>query len=149
MANHLRRQIREAVATRLTGLSTTGASVHQSRVYAVQDSELPCLLVFTRSESIGETTIHAPKVVSRVLTLEIVAIAKANDALDDTLDQICKEVEVALANPVTALEPLAESIGLVSTEYELSGAGEKPTGQATLLYEINYFTAENAPDVAL
>lgn len=146
---HVRQQLREAIATRLTGLTTTEDRVFQSRVYAVQDRELPCLLVFTRSESIGEVTVHAPKIISRTLTLEIVAVAKANDDLDDALDSICEEVEVALANQLAAIEGLAESIGLISTEYELSGAGEKPTGTATLLYEINYFTAENAPNAAL
>ena len=38
---------------------------------------------------------------------------------------------------------------LVTTEFDLQGTGEKPTGTATLTYEINYFTQANAPDVAL
>ena len=33
MANHVRQQIRERIATDLTGLTTTGSKVYQSRVY--------------------------------------------------------------------------------------------------------------------
>ena len=47
---HLRQSIRERIATDVTGLSTTGSNVFQSRVYPVEDGSLPCLLVYTTSE---------------------------------------------------------------------------------------------------
>lgn len=149
MANHLRRQIREAIATAVTGLATTGSRVFQSRVYPVQTTELPCLLIYTRSETSTPLTIHPDRVLDRVLQLEIVAIAKATADLDDTLDGVCKEVETALAMPLSALSGKGKSIQLVSTEIELSGEGERPTGQAVLTYQVDYFNQENAPDVAL
>lgn len=150
MANHVRRQIREAVATAVTGLTTTSTRVFRSRVYPAQTSELPCLLIFTRSEASAPMTIHAPKGMDRTLQLEIVAVAKAGADLDDTLDGICKEVEIAIETwSIAGLGGLAESIQLVSTEFELQGVGEKPTGTATLTYELSYFTQANAPDVAL
>jgi len=49
--SHVRQQIREAVATRLTGLTTTGVNVFASRVYSLADEKLPALAVYTRSES--------------------------------------------------------------------------------------------------
>lgn len=149
MANHLRRQIREAVAGAVTGLATTGARVFQSRVYPTQTSELPCLLVYTRSETSEPITIHPDREIERNLQLEIVAVAKANADLDDTLDQICKEVEIALAMPLAAIVGKGKSIELVSTEMDMQGSGEKPTGSATMTYQVDYFNAENAPDVAL
>jgi hypothetical protein len=148
MANHLRRQIREAVATAVTGLATTGSRVFQSRVYPVQTAELPCLLIATRGEASAPATIHSPREVERTLQLEVVAVAKATADLDDVLDQICKEVEIALAMPVAGLTALAKSIALVSSDFELRGEAEKPTGSATLVFEIDYFNLENAPDVA-
>jgi hypothetical protein len=51
MANHVRQQIRERVATTLTGLTTTGSKVYQSRVYPLAANNLPGLLVFTNSET--------------------------------------------------------------------------------------------------
>jgi hypothetical protein len=148
VANHLRRQIREAVATAVTGLTTTGARVFQSRVYPVQTSELPCLLIATRGETSAPATVHSPRVIDRTVQLEVTAIAKASADLDDVLDGICKEVETALAMPVTGLASLARSIALASSDFELRGEAEKPTGSATLVFEINYFNLENAPDVA-
>ena len=50
MANHLRQQIREQIGTTLTGLTTTGSNVFQSRVYQLEDSNLPALLIYTKSE---------------------------------------------------------------------------------------------------
>lgn len=41
MANHVRQQIREAVATTLTGLSTTSTRVFQSRLRPLVDADLP------------------------------------------------------------------------------------------------------------
>lgn len=149
MANHLRRQIREAVATAVTGLTTTGARVFQSRVYPLQDAELPALLVYSRSERSEPITIHPSRVIQRELQLEIVAVAKATADLDDTLDGICKEVEVALAMPLAGIASLARTIALLGTEIDMQGTSEKPTGRATLTYQIDYFNQENAPDVAL
>lgn len=148
MANHVRRQIREAVATAVTGLATTGARVYQSRVYPVEQTNLPGLLIRTYRESSKAETIHAPRLMERTLLLEVIAVAKAVTDLDDTLDGICKEVEIALAMPVSALAGKAKDITLIATDIELNGEGERPTGRARMIFEIEYFTLDNAPDVA-
>lgn len=148
MAAHLRTQIRDAVAAALTGLPTTGARVYPSRVYPVQTADLPCLLVYARRDDVQLETIHAPKYLQRTVELEVVALAKAASDLDDVLDQMCKEVEAALAMPVAALAGIAQDINPVSTEFELVGAAEKPTGSASMIFTVGYFNLENAPDVA-
>jgi hypothetical protein len=84
----------------------------------------------------------------RNVQLEVVAVAKAAADLDDTLDQICKEVEIALADPVATLASIAKSIVLVSTTIEMERSGEKPTGTATMLYDVETYHLETAPDVA-
>jgi hypothetical protein len=149
MAYHLRRQIREAVATAVTGLTTTGTRVFQSRVYPLEAADLPCLLVRTEGDTSEVQSIHAPSPLMRTLSVRIIAIARATSDLDDTLDEICRQVEVALAMPCSALSALAETIALESTTIEMSGNAEQPTGSATLQYQVVYFAAENAPDVAL
>jgi hypothetical protein len=50
MADHVRQQIRERIATTITGLTTTGSNVYQSRVYPLDSVSLPALLVYTLSE---------------------------------------------------------------------------------------------------
>ena len=104
MANHLRRQIREAVATAISGLATTGARVFPSRVYPLEtEGDLPGLLVFTLAEASSRSTLPAPGLMQRTVRLQVVAVAEATADLDDALDQICKEVEIALAMPCAAL----------------------------------------------
>lgn len=148
MAAHLRKQIREAVATAVTGLSTTGANVFQSRVYALERDELPGLRIYPGSETIVPTTIHSPMMQERTLQIRVEAIAQALVDLDDELDQIVKEVEIAIAGMSVA--GIATSIALVDIqEPELTGEGEQPLGRTTLTFEVRYFTADNAPDVAL
>jgi len=149
MANHLRRQIRDAVATAITGLATTGARVFPSRVYPLEtEGDLPGLLVFTLAESSSRSTLPAPGLMQRTVRLQVVAVAEATADLDDALDQICKEVEIALAMPCAALAGIAKTITLTSTDVELKGTSSRPVGQAAMTYEVVYLAAENAPDVA-
>ena len=147
MANHVRRQIREAVGTAVTGLTTTGSRVFQSRVYPLETTDLPGLLINTQSEQSEPISIHGPRMLQRTVQLNVVAVARAVADLDDTLDGICKEVEIALAS-AGSLGGLAKSVTLASTELEMSGEVEKPTGRAQMTFEVEYFVLENAPDVA-
>ena len=142
--SHVRQQIREAVAVIVTSLTTTGANVFQSRVYNVQASELPCLLVYTKDESVGpeQGTMLA---MQRSLTLTIEGKAKATADLDDTLDDIAKEVEIAVAADIT-IGALAHSIFLESTLIELSGDGDQPIGNVSLNYIVNYMTPFGDPE---
>ena len=100
MANHLRRQIRERVATTLTGLSTTGSNVFQSRIYPMESAGLPGLCVYTQEESVGIQSMGGTRNVSRDLTLIIEGYASASSNIDDTMDAIGKEVEVAMAGDI-------------------------------------------------
>lgn len=147
MANHLRRQIREAVATAVTGLTTTATRVFQSRVYPLETADLPCLLIATQSETSEPMTIHGPRELMRVLSLQVVAMARAVADVDDTLDQICKEVEIALAADLT-LGGKCKTVTLTATAIELTGTAEQQVGKATMSFDVDYYVLENAPDVA-
>lgn len=148
MVNHVRNQVREAAAALLTGLATTGPHVFQSRVYPLQDEELPCLLISTEGELVGYMTMGFPRRQNRTITLSVKALSKTVLDLDDVLDAICKEVEVALLTP-TSLPGLAKDIQLKSTAIGLHGEGERPIGVAVMSFEVTVHTRENAPDVAI
>jgi hypothetical protein len=148
MADHVRKQLRDAIATTLTGLPTTGAHVFKSRVYPLQDADLPGIVIRNRYETSTPLTIDEPRTLDRVVQFDIVAVAKMDANLDDMLDTMCKEIEAALTMPLAAISALARTIALQSTSFDLQGTAEKKAGMATLLYEVNYFTKENAPDVA-
>lgn len=147
MANHIRRQIRERIGTLVTGLTTTSTRVYQSRVYALSmDTELPCLLVYTLREDISEDASSFCKQ-ERAITVAIEAVAKATADLDDTLDLICKEVEIALATDKT-LSGLAKRVWLTSVELQLQGADSlQPIGAARMSWNVRTTTEEGVPDV--
>ena len=147
--SHIRQQIRERFATDCTSLTTTGARVFQSRVYPVQVAELPGLLVYTTSETseVYEAGTTGTRSIKRNLTVVVEAFAQHLTALDDTLDTITKEVETAIANS-SGLDALCEDWFLESTEISLLGDAEKPTGKASLSFNVTYFNIENDPETA-
>ena len=90
MANHVRQQIREWVGTVLTGLTSTASRLYESTVYPLQDSELPALLIYTKSEDSLPLVMHTDRVMERELSLVVECYAKANSNFDDTIDTISK-----------------------------------------------------------
>lgn len=146
MANHLRRQIREAAATSLAGLTTTGSRVYQMRIYPLQDGELPGLLVFTKDEAAERVTFPRPSIFERSVELVVEGYAKANSDLEDTLDAIAKEVEVAIATD-PGFAGLAKSTTYRSTEVELVDA-ESPVGMVRIVFDCVYMAREDSPDVS-
>ena len=148
MANHLRRQIRERAATTLTGLTTTGSNVFQSRVYPMESAGLPGLCIYTTEETVEMQSMGATRHVSRDLTLIVEGYATDSANVDDTLDQIGKEIEIAMSGDIT-LNDLAQDSYLSSVEITLSGDGTTGIGKITHSYTVVYQNAENAPDAAL
>ena len=51
---HVRTSIRTAIASRLTGLTTTGSRVYPSRIQPLADANLPCLRVYLDEEEIAK-----------------------------------------------------------------------------------------------
>ncbi len=146
MANHVRQQLREAIATAVTGLTTTSTRVFQNRVYQISQTELPCLMVMTDGDRVENLTVHAPYQQQRETQVRIEAIAMATDDLDDTLDTICKEVEIAIANSASSL---VNGMSLKGTRIDFEAIGEQPTGKATMIFSQDLYTLSNAPDVVL
>ena len=145
---HLRQSIRERIATDVTGLSTTGSNVFQSRIYPVEDGSLPCLLVYTTSEESEVTEIASPRPMTRLLNVIEQGVVGTATNPDDTLDTISKEVEVAIAGDVT-INNLANNSFLSSTEIEYSAEGAKPIGIVRLNYVVEYRNLDNAPESAI
>jgi len=142
MTTHVRQQIREAAATVVGNLTTTGTRVHQSRMRAREAAALPCLLVETHSEQVADANVG--ELQERELELTIRGFAKATADLDDTLDDIALEVETAMAGSPT--------LGGKCTGQELRGIRvvfdddtDKPVGSIALDYRITYFTQAGTP----
>jgi len=145
---HVRQQIRERIATEVTGLTTTGTKVYQSRVYPLQSSNLPGLLIYTTAESSEPIDMGGKsRIFNRVLTVAIEAYVKGTSNYDDTIDTVCSEVETALGG--STINGLVKDIYLESTDINYQGEGDQPLAVATMSWNCLYQTAANAPDTAL
>ncbi len=145
---HVRKQIRDAVITAVTGLTTTGSNVFRSRIYPLEQTKLPGLCVFTRSEVVEFDTLTISRSVSRVLDVIIEGYVSATSNYDDTLDQIAVEVEEALAADVT-LGGLAKDTQVTAFEADFSGDGEQPVAVGRFTVTVQYRTAENDVETAV
>ena len=138
---HLRQQIRERVATTLTGLTTTGSNVFQSRVYPIENTKLPCLLIYTREESSEPLDMSPPRTIEKRLSLVVEGYVQANSNYDDTIDTITKEVEVAMYGD-RLINNLAKDSFLVSTDISFNGEGDNPLAIVVMTFEIPYHHTE-------
>ena len=148
MANHVRQQIREQIASTLNNLTTTGNKVYQSRVYPLETGGTPALLIYTKSEDSEPVVIGTNRLTSRNLSVAVEIYVKATSNFDDTIDTSSKEVETAIAADPT-LNGLAKDCYLESTEIEFNAEGETPLAYATLTFLTNYYVKAQAPDVAV
>ena len=148
MANHIRQQIRERAGTVLTGLTTTGSNVFETRIYPLENTNLPALVIYTKNETSEPIVISTNRLMSRELELIVEVYVKQTSNFDDQVDKICKEVEVAISADTT-LNGLAKDCFLQSTEIEYNTEGEQPLSYAVLTFLTNYYVQENAPDVAV
>lgn len=145
MGYHLHRQIRAAVESLLGNLTTSGSRVYTNRLHPLTEANLPGLRIFMDDEEVVDSGLD--KTQTRKLSLIVECCAKVVTDLDDTLDQMSKEVEVALSGGIT--------IGGFWMDAEYAGMqfddamAEKPAGVKRLRFFITYTAASNAPDVLI
>ena len=149
MANHLRRQIRERIVTDVTGLSTTGSNVFQSRAYPIEESKVPCLLVYDNEETVEIRSMGAIRGISSELIVNIEGYCQGGDGATvmNTLAAIQKEVQIAMQGDIK-INNLARESYLTSADASINAEATKPTGSVRLSYLVTYQYLENAPDVA-
>ena len=145
---HIRKSLRDNVTTTLTGLTTTGSNVYQTRVYPLAEDKLPGIAIYTRTEDTEYQTIDVPRIQERTLRVAIEIYVKALVNYDDVLDKIAEEVETALSADVTRGN-FAKDTRVVSFDSQFSGDGDQPIAYATMEVEIDYFTRENNVGAAI
>lgn len=142
---HVRKQVRDAVVTLLTGLATTGANVYTGRVYPLDSSqsELPALFVNTPGEEAEPSPEVDRSFQSRTIAIEVEAKVKGG-AYVDTLDQIAVEVETALGASITVGGKVVD-LDYVGMEFDSSGETDKPVGSLVMRYSAAVSIATGAP----
>lgn len=137
---HQRKLIRDAVIAKLKAANTSaGQRVYGNRAAQIFPNELPCILVYTKSEA-SEISIESPREYKRdlVVALELVAQAATEDALDDVLDAFAEQVEAAIFNDETHGGLVSDTF-LGETEMDILTEGEKPVGAAKISLTMPYY----------
>ena len=138
---HARQQIREQLATTLTGLTTTASRVYDSRIYS--HDLLPCLTVIADRDTVdieksdGIRNWHD-------LVLKIEARAKAKDSVEDLIDTICAEIETVIYADTTLNNKVLD-ISVEDTQIEFSVELDQPIALATSTLHAVYRVAPGAP----
>jgi hypothetical protein len=145
---HVRQQIRERIATNVTGLTTTGARVYQSRIYNLEAANLPGLLVYTKTESSERATMGTTRQLERTLEIQVEGYARTSSDLDDVLDTISEEVENAISADPTQ-NGLAKDTFLNASDIDFTGDGDSPAGVVRLTFSVSYRTADTAAGTPL
>lgn len=146
--SHVRQQIRDDIVTTLTGLATTGSNVFRSRIFPLEETNLPALCIYTKSEASEYDTIGLPRSVNRVLDVAVEAYVKGVSNYDNTLDTIAVEVEEAIAADIT-LGGVAKDAQITAFEADFAGDGEQPVAVGRFTVTVEYRTVENDVETAV
>lgn len=138
---HVRQSLREAAVTALTGLTTTGTRVYDSRVHPLSESALPCLTVYCPEEQVQKAGLG--NLLERDMLLVVRGYARSASGVEDVLDAICEEVETAL----TELSG-AKWVTLQSIEQTMSDDGDMPIAQVEIRFQVYYQTIAGVPGTA-
>ena len=144
---HVRKQIRDNMTSALTGLSTTGSNVFQTRFFPLEEGKLPALCIYSRSEEAEYATIGTNRTVMHVVEFTVEAYAKATSGVEDTIDTIAVEVAEALATDVTR-GGLAKDTRVEGFSVDFNADGEQPVGIASFTVLVDYVTVENDLETA-
>ena len=129
---HARTIIRHAVAQLLRAAGTAaGARVFTTRVDPYRRPELPALAVYTLDES--------SEVMERTLQLAVEAEVAMSKNVDDVLDDLSLEIELALHQDPT-WGGVAEDSHLDSTEIQVLGEQDKQVGVVRMVYQVTYLS---------
>lgn len=158
---HARQQIRDFAIAQATGLPTTGANVFNARLpsEALEMSQLPCWILSPFEGDAAETVErdHGGPTPGerRTIDLVFVGLAAGLQGVDlvNALDDMAVELEAVLADAEwRAIAPSGNGpyCQITDTTYD---AGDDATsdepGRITVIFKVEYFTANGAADTIL
>jgi len=145
---HVRKTIRDHITTTLTGLTTTGSNVFQTRLFPVEESKLPALCIYTKSEATEYATLTQSRTQVRELEVIVEAYVKGTANIDNTLDTIAVEIEEALSSDVTR-NSNAKDTRVTSVDIDFNGDAEQSVGVARFTVAVDCVTVEGDVETAV
>ncbi len=155
MADHLIEQITDAVEAILKAApvaTVVPANVFRDRVHALADSEFPCLAIQDADESPPELVATGlssatGRIIGRTVLIDIVAYVRGITSPGPTLNQIQKEVELALSADNT-LGGLTTDFRYAGRQRTTDGKGKDTIGGNVMNFVATFRCGEKQPDVA-
>jgi len=143
MADHIRKQVRDAVVSDVTDLPLTGTSVFKGRTRSREETALPFLLVHAGDEESEQASMgDAPRTLVREFSVHVKAVAQSTDeGIDDALDAIGVQVEGALGG--NNLGGIVKRLVLMRSTRDMSGDGSKVTAVLEMEWLVRVATPEN------
>lgn len=133
---HVRRQIRDAIITQLTGSTNALNNVYSMRVYPISKDSLPAIIVYTKEETAENETIGDPTSVRDLVAVVEIYVKQQNDP-DREIDLITEQVEAILGID-NDLNGTAKFIEYQGIDIEHSGEGDNAAFVASMQYSIIY-----------
>jgi len=145
---HARTRIRKAFVELLQGKTLVGTKIYDSRLYTMEFTSMPGIIVFSPNEEVATNTITPPRSQDRSVKIVVECYAKATKDVNITVDNITLEVEKLVTNSLV-LKKLCKDYRLQSTDINLNYDGDQPVAVATLTFSVSYRTKENNPEIII
>ena len=139
---HARTRIRQAFVELLQGKTLVGTKVYDSRLYTMDVTSLPGIIIFSPNEEVITSTISPPRSQDRSVKIVVECYAKATKDVNVIIDNIALEVEKLVTNSLV-LKKLCKDCRLLSTDINLNYDGDQPVAVAALIFSVSYRTKEN------
>jgi hypothetical protein len=136
--SHSRKLIRDKIVTLLTGATSAGSKIFPCQSRPVGEDQLPCILVYTNSESV-DIFQESPRQYERKTSISIEIQAAADETLEDTLDGIAEQIENKLMQDYTLGDTAADLI-LKETDVTMSSRGDTVIGSCRLTYLVLWYS---------
>lgn len=126
-------------ARTLTPLLDTG-TLYKFRRYALDDAQLPALLVYTTNDVTNLATI-GNRTLSHNLELRVDVINKGSSVnIFENIESFCAELNGAIETDYT-LAGLVKSCVLTQSDFTVNTTGEKAIGTGKMIFDVKYMTA--------
>jgi hypothetical protein len=150
---HERAQIRARVVAFLNNATNAQCRVFRGRISPARRKELPYIVVSTPSDDVdvSESRLRNPREYLRALTVIVEAHAEERGGvgIDDILDDLAYQIEVALADPFWSDETEnaveVEDAILAATDIEFDDEATRKLGRVKLTYSASYKTLRPVP----
>jgi hypothetical protein len=133
-----------SVATRLTGLASTGARVFNGRSTPLTESELPCWRISKGAEAIQRDGINYPALELHELEIQAEGVLADLTTLEADMDALAAEGLTGLFGTQPPHQLRCEGI-----TREPGKLGERAVGVVTLRLIATFYTRQNAPETLL